>query len=442
MERRSFPRSKVYIVLALLLTLLPVSLTIIHADSIATDFESYATGTVHNQNGWSSFGTAGSGCAVYDHYIVNSAAYGFPSFGARSLRISNGVATGCFGDQTFSMSLADESGESGAANAGKSGGTRQPFYQAQWDFASTVPGAEQVGLVVAASADRGDGARQTWVGMDDTPTGLQVRFIDYPDGNPNNFVTTTIASGLDRTVPHTIRMSLTSVEGPVDYADGPNDIVCIWVDNVLKHQGTSWETYHRAVGSSNVTVDSVLFRTGGTSVPANLGNGFLIDNFSQSSGAIPAGFETGCTPPVTPIPPSTPETPSAPQPSGASSALTLCALLNGGTNTIVRANANPYQFCRILVENGQFVQNAAEIGDANLINMGIQQAVDVFEFTSGGEQVVNFSQPLTMCLLGAGQFYYRDASGQPRTTALLPSWQESGYTCASIPHAGTVILAG
>lgn len=445
MSSRSFMISKFHIAFATLAVLLLFSFAGIYADNIATDFESYSIGTVHNQNGWSSFGTAGTGCAVYDHYIVDSSGYGYPTFGQRSLRMSNGVTTGCFGDQTFTMSLANESGETGADDAGYSGGTRQPFYQAQWDFASTVPGAVQTGLVVVASADRGDGARQTWISMEDTAGGLQVRFVDYPTGVWNYFEYTTIASGLLRNVPHTIRMTLTSVEGPADYTEGPNDIVCVWVDNALVHQGTSWEILHRGwhptPPNRNVTVDSVLFRTGGDPAPDTLGKGFLIDNFSQSSGAIPAGFETGCTSSVTPVPPVDPPTsPQAPAASG--SPLALCALLNGGTNTVVRANANPYQFCRILVENSQYVQNAAEIGDVNLINMGVRQAVDIFEFTSGGQQIVNFSQPLTVCLLGTGQFFYRDASNQPRTTALLSSWQDGEYTCTSIPNAGTVILAG
>ncbi len=146
------------------------------------------------------------------------------------------------------------------------------------------------------------------------------------------------------------------------------------------------------------------------------------------------------TPEITPVPP----TPTVPMLTAMPTAqpLPLCALFGGGTNPIVRANANPYQFCRILVENSQYVQIGAEIGDVNLINLGVIQAVDIFEFTSGGQQVIHFSQPLTVCLQGVGFMYYRDATGQPRTTALLSSWQEGNYTCATISNAGTVVLTG
>ena len=54
--------------------------------------------------------------------------------------------------------LADEAGETTAQNGGFPAARAQTF-EAQWDFASTVPGAEQSGLAVVASPDRGDGAR-------------------------------------------------------------------------------------------------------------------------------------------------------------------------------------------------------------------------------------------------------------------------------------------
>ena len=116
------------------------------AADLVINFENppYATGTINGQDGWSSLGSAGSGCAVYDHALVANT-YGYATFGAQSLRISSAVASGCFGDQTFSKSLPNEAGETSAQNGGFSGGTRKPFFEAQWDFASTVPGAEQIG---------------------------------------------------------------------------------------------------------------------------------------------------------------------------------------------------------------------------------------------------------------------------------------------------------
>jgi hypothetical protein len=56
---------------------------------------------------------------------------------------------------------------------------------------------------------------------------------------------------------------------------------------------------------------------------------------------------------------------------------------------------------------------------AALISAGIRKAVDIFEFNANGERVTVFDRLLTVCLQGTGNFYFRDATGQPRTSALL-----------------------
>ena len=71
-----------------------------------------------------------------------------------------------------------------------------------------------------------------------------------------------------------------------------------------------------------------------------------------------------------------------------------------------------------------------------------EDALLSIEFNAGGERVMVFDRPLSVCLQGTGQFYFRDATGQPRTTALLTSTVNGDYTCATISHAGTVVLAG
>ncbi|MEX0783396.1 MAG: right-handed parallel beta-helix repeat-containing protein [Dehalococcoidia bacterium] len=249
------------------------------ADSSTTDFETYALGTVHNQDGWSSSGAAGSGCGVYDHLVDDPSL--ITGFGTKALRISNAVTSGCFGDQTFSGSLGDEAGETSAEGGGMSGGTRQTFFSAEWDFASAVPDAEQSGLSVVASPDRGDGARMSWVQMADTPTGLELNFNDYQTGT--GFVQTNIATGLDRSAVHHLKVTMTFVDGIGD------DVVEVYLDGVLVHTGTSWEDYFREQELNPTrTVDSILFRTGGTAAPATSGNGFFIDNLSLFSGPGPA----------------------------------------------------------------------------------------------------------------------------------------------------------
>ena len=239
------------------------------ADTTAITFESpaYTPGSVDGQDGWSSTGS-------YDQEVVANT-YGIASFGAQSLRISNAVTSGSFGDQTFSRSLGDEAGEASAENGGLSGGTRRTSFRASWSFASTVPGAEQPGLSVVVSPDRGDGARMSWVQLADTPTGLAVNFYDYRDGD---FAFTNVASGLSRSATHTVELTMYFVDGPA------NDVVEVCVDGTTCHTGTSWEDYFREVeGNPTRTVDSLLFRVGGDAAPATLGKGFLVDNLTLAT---------------------------------------------------------------------------------------------------------------------------------------------------------------
>jgi len=247
---------------------------------VFTYFDDFNIGTINGQQDWTSTGAAGSGCALYDHAVVANT-FGFRFFGSKSLRISNAVTSGCFGDQTFSARTRNTAGEAGSADGGFAlpGGTRQSHFDAAWTFASTVPNAEQPGLSVVASPDRGDGARMSWVQMKDSTGGLVVNFYEVQGtGTSANFVEYRLASRLNRTVPHTIAIAMTFRAGP------SNDVVKVYVDGVLRRTGTSWENYFRfdteaaALGNIVPIVNRVLFRTGGDPFVANAGKGFLIDN--------------------------------------------------------------------------------------------------------------------------------------------------------------------
>jgi len=287
------------------------------------DFESFATGSVNGQSGWTS-GHGSSFCPVYDEGVVSNT-YGYPSFGTQSLRISNAIACGSYNDQTFSPSLTDEAGETSASTGTYSGGTRQPFFEAQWDFASTVPGSEQPGLSVVASADRGDPSRMSWLQMTDTPAGLQLNFEDYQHALMD-FVTTPIASGLDRTVPHTVKVTLQFVDGP------SNDVVKVYLDGALIHTGTTWEDYYRDwAGGIPAPVDSMMFRVAGTAVPSVLGQGFLIDNFSSYSGPVPTADLTSLSLSSGTLSPAFDPSTTA----------YTASVDNATTNLVVGANTNP-----------------------------------------------------------------------------------------------------
>jgi hypothetical protein len=293
---------------------------LISADSLTINFEppTYHLGSIDLQNGWAGSGGGPINPAIDQAVVSNT--YGYTSFGLQSWRISNAYTDGAFGTWPFSPSLINEAGETQAQNSFPyhSGGTRQNHFEVQWDFASTVPGSEQPGLQISTAPDRGDGARMSFIKMNDLPAGLSVEFADYQDRAPfgsygslataakgcgleDAFVTTTVANGLDRSRPHTIRLTMDFVEGP------RNDGVKVYVDGTLRHTGGSWEDYYRwcleSGGGTGTTaadqsraVDSMIFqaRTGGGTAPLTLGKGFLIDNLTYlSSTPTPGAKVTG-----------------------------------------------------------------------------------------------------------------------------------------------------
>lgn len=244
------------------------------------NFESYSLGTINTQDGWTSTGAAGSGCAIYDHEV--DSALSTTGFGSQSLRVSNAVTSGCFGDQTFSKSLINAVGETGAGAGVYSIGALQSHFETEFDIGSAVPSAQQPGLFMSVSPDRGDGSRMSYLGFEDVVDGIKVIFYDVQGtGNPANFVSSDLGT-FSRSVPHHIKLTFDAIDGP------SNDVVKVWIDGILIHTGTSWENYYRydseASAEQNVrAVRNVLFRTGGGAVPANLNNGYLIDNLSISS---------------------------------------------------------------------------------------------------------------------------------------------------------------
>lgn len=244
----------------------------------SVDFEGplYSTGSPNGQDGW--VFTSGT----YDVAVVANT-YGYSSFGSQSLRVSNAVTSASFGDWAFSKAVTNEAGEATAQNGGLSGGTRQDFFEASFDLASAVPASEQAGLQFSVAADRGDGARMTFLRFNDTPGGVDVTFADYQLGT--GFVLTVVASGLDRSVPHNIRQTILFIAGPA------NDVVKIYVDGTLVHTGTTWEDYFRKEeGNPTRTVDGLLLqaRSNAGTAPSTLGQGFLVDNLEISTGPAPS----------------------------------------------------------------------------------------------------------------------------------------------------------
>jgi hypothetical protein len=259
--------------------------------------QGYIPGNINNQpipstlpNGkWSKTGP-------YDVNVVPVSAYAAAAgygFGSQTLQISDAVTSGSFGDQTFSPGLADEAGESGAFNAGLSGGLRQPHFDASFLIGTTQANQQCVScptpLHMSVSPDRGDGARMSYLRFEDQADGVHVFFIDVVDKGPvgtvANFRESDIAT-LSRTRSHLIQFS-------IDFKDGAaNDTVKIYIDSKLVKTGTTWEDYYRydpeqtPQGNQVPTVDKLLFRESGVMHPTNALKGYLIDRVTLASSGL------------------------------------------------------------------------------------------------------------------------------------------------------------
>lgn len=239
--------------------------------------EGCATGSVNGKDHWKATGP-------FDQGVVDNT-YGFPSFGAKTFRISNAVTSGSFGDQTFVKPAANEAGETDASDHGSPVGTRVNHFVQQFDIAAASP-SQQAGLSISVSPDRGDGSRMSYLRFDDAAAGIDVTFYDTPGiGNPASFTPTVVATGLDRAVPHTVKFDMTFVDGP------DNDIVKIYIDGTLVHTGTTWENYYRFDSESSAeqaprAISTLIIRAGGSAVPATSGAGFLFDNFSFTTDTV------------------------------------------------------------------------------------------------------------------------------------------------------------
>jgi parallel beta-helix repeat protein len=232
-------------------------------------FEGYDIANINGQQGWTKTGG-------YDAAIVDPGTFGVTDMGTRALRLSDAVTSGSFGDQTFSAPLTEEAGETSAVSDGLSTAPRQRVFTATFSL-RTTQATQQPGLHASISPDRGDGARMSYLRLEDQADGVHVFFQDYSHAL-GMFRETDVAT-LSRTVKHTLGLTMVFADGAA------NDVVRVSVDGAFKHTGGSWEDYFRDVeGNPTRTVDSLLFREAGAAASANLGKGFLVDDVELSSG--------------------------------------------------------------------------------------------------------------------------------------------------------------
>lgn len=124
----------------------------------------------------------------------------------------------------------------------------------------------------------------------------------------------------------------------------------------------------------------------------------------------------------------------------------LCSDRSGATTAIVRYEI-PYGsvssggvYCRPLVQDSKYLVSSAQIGNQDLINLGIVQAVDVFAILSSGGTTTVFNNPINICLLGVGNLFFLDANQSPRPLIQLTVSSDGVYSCGTVSTAGTVAL--
>jgi hypothetical protein len=271
--------------LSILAVLALVGVTAAVADSVGPiTFEppTYTVGNINGQNGWTKTGAYDAAVATVSSFPAASG-YGF---GTQTLRISNAVTGGSFGDQTFAPPVANAAGES----------TGFTHFEATFSIGTAVA-TQQPGLALSVSPDDGTGGRISYLRFEDRSDGVHVFFDDVTDAGPLGTAATfnehDIAT-LGRANAHTIRFSIDFVPA------AGNDLVKIYVDGAVKATGTTWENYYRydpgqAANHNAVPVTkTLLFREAGTAAPTNSGNGFLIDNLSLASSSTPTGGKEAC----------------------------------------------------------------------------------------------------------------------------------------------------
>ena len=106
----------------------------------------------------------------------------------------------------------------------------------------------------------------------------------------------------------------------------------------------------------------------------------------------------------------------------------------------------PYINCRVLYQNGASTSwlGSAMYGEANLgvpglLDLGLQQAVDVF--SPGG--LTYFDGGAVFCLRGSGTLIWLAASGMPRHPEIIGSYsvpEFAGFTCVTLFEPGTLAL--
>ncbi len=102
--------------------------------------------------------------------------------------------------------------------------------------------------------------------------------------------------------------------------------------------------------------------------------------------------------------------------------------------------------CRILYQNGRpttwlgsALYDSGSIGNEGIMNLGVQQAVDIFSPVG----MTYFDGGAVFCLRGQGTLIWLAASGAPRHAEIIDSYtvdEFPGFTCVTLFEPGTLVL--
>ena len=270
------------------------------ADSVTTNFDNFALGSVNGQFGWKSAipGNIPSLPHGYDQAVVANAAIpaaaagqpppGPASFGTNSLRISNAYSIAPaagppeFHYQTYSTPNANPAGQD----------LTNTVFIGQFSFISVFPGV-QPGLRISVSPDNGEGGRMSYIGLDDMPDGIHVVFYDTtPEGDWTEYDLAGAGTGIVLGNPPLSRNQVHTIRFWIKFNPDPNnDLVRISVDGQDSGECfTTWESTYNPVPIT----DRLLFLVGNRNgdIPTLLGGGYLFDNVTTTTSA--TGGPPGC----------------------------------------------------------------------------------------------------------------------------------------------------
>jgi hypothetical protein len=192
-------------------------------------------------------------------------------------RLSQGNGTGTLGGAIQSPYMGMVAGETGALNdAGRGPVTTSSFY-GQFDFRSAT-GAPQANLAISvtgASFDQRHGFVRI---LDDGANGFDLLFFDTVG---DSFIGTNLDLDLSYDEWHTVGIEILFEDGFASGTFGDddaigNDVANIYVNGVLVHTGTSWESIYADGQNHAESIDVLQFSA--ATIPGQLGNGLLFDN--------------------------------------------------------------------------------------------------------------------------------------------------------------------